>query len=43
MPLAAGDARGTVLGETLIMVVAYSSAPTGIAAFALVLWDLPLD
>ena len=40
MPLAAGAARGTAFQETLIKVVAYSSAPTGIVSFALVLWGL---
>ncbi|MGL3110051.1 hypothetical protein [Bradyrhizobium sp. BR 1432] len=39
MPLAAA-ARGTPLEETLIMIVAYSSAPTGIISFALILWGL---
>jgi (hydroxyamino)benzene mutase len=42
MPLAAGGARGTALQEAVIMAVAYSSAPTGIAAFALILWGLRL-
>jgi hydroxylaminobenzene mutase len=40
MPLAAGYARGNALQESTIMVVAYSSAPTGIIAFALILWGL---
>jgi hydroxylaminobenzene mutase len=40
MPLAAADARGSVFEERVIMVVAYSSAPTGIIAFALILWGL---
>jgi (hydroxyamino)benzene mutase len=40
MPLAAGSARGSALQETVIMVVAYSAAPTGIIAFALILWGL---
>ena len=38
--LAAGAARGSDFQETVIMVVAYSAAPTGIAAFALILWGL---
>jgi (hydroxyamino)benzene mutase len=40
MPLAAGNARGSDLQETVIAAVAYSAAPTGIAAFALILWGL---
>ena len=40
MPLAAGNARGSDLQETVIMAVAYSAAPTGIIAFALILWGL---
>lgn len=40
MPLAAGDARGSAFQEATIAVVAYSSGPTGIAAFALILWGL---
>jgi len=40
MPLAAGGARGTALQEAVIKVVAYSSGPTGIIAFALVFWGL---
>jgi len=40
MPLAAGAAHGTALQETVIKVVAYSSAPTGIISFALILWGL---
>jgi (hydroxyamino)benzene mutase len=42
MPLAAGNAQGSAIEETAIMLVAYSSAPTGILAFALVLWGLRL-
>jgi len=42
MPLAAAGARGTDLQEIAITIVAYSSAPTGIASFALVLWGLRL-
>jgi hydroxylaminobenzene mutase len=38
--LAAGGVHGSRLQETVIRIVAYSSAPTGIAAFALVLWGL---
>jgi hydroxylaminobenzene mutase len=40
MPLAAEGARGSALQEAIIKVVAYSSAPTGIIAFALILWGL---
>jgi hydroxylaminobenzene mutase len=40
MPLAAGAAQGTAEQETMIRVIAYSSAPTGIGAFALILWGL---
>jgi hydroxylaminobenzene mutase len=40
MPLAAGTARGSEFQEAAIRIVAYSSAPTGIFSFALVLWGL---
>jgi hydroxylaminobenzene mutase len=40
MPLAAGVARGSDFQEAVIRIVAYSSAPTGIVSFALVLWGL---
>ena len=40
MPQAAGAARGTAAQETAITFIAYSSAPTGIIAFALALWGL---
>lgn len=40
MPLAAGAAHGSALQELAIKVVAYSSAPTGIISFALILWGL---
>ena len=40
MPLAAGNARGSDLQETVIAMLAYPAAPTGIAAFALILWGL---
>ena len=39
MPLA-GPGRGNAFRETVIMIVAYSSAPTGLIAFALILWGL---
>ena len=42
MPLAAGGAQGSAFEETTIMVVAYSSAPTGILAFPLILRGLRL-
>jgi len=40
MPMAAGVAHGSPAQETAIKVVAYSSAPTGIVSFALILWGL---
>jgi hydroxylaminobenzene mutase len=40
MPLAAGTAHGTALQEAVIKVVAYSSAPTGLFSFGLMLWGL---
>ncbi len=40
MPLAAAGARGTLSQEAIIKLVAYSSAPTGIMAFALIFWGL---
>src|SRR5262245_27841212 len=38
--LAAQTGHGSALQETAITIVAYSSAPTGIIAFALILWGL---
>jgi len=38
--LAAGVAHGGQVQESVIKVVAYSSAPTGIVSFALILWSL---
>src|SRR5438552_10436480 len=40
--LVAGTAHGSTLKEAVIKVVAYSSAPTGLTSFALVLWGLRL-
>ena len=40
LPLTAGTARGSILQESLIRIAAYSSAPTGIASFGLVLFGL---
>jgi (hydroxyamino)benzene mutase len=40
MPLAAAAARGSAFQETVIGVVAYSSAPTGLISFALIFWGL---
>ena len=40
MPLAAGAAHGTAFQELAIKAVGYSSAPTGIIAFVLILWGL---
>ena len=38
--LAAQGARGSDFQETVIQVVTYPAAPTGIIAFALILWGL---
>ncbi len=40
MRMAAGTAHGSVFQEAVIRDVAYSSAPTGIASFTLILWGL---
>jgi (hydroxyamino)benzene mutase len=40
MPLAAGAAHGSDFQETVIKVVAYWSAPTGLTSFGLILWGL---
>jgi hydroxylaminobenzene mutase len=40
MPLAAGAAHGSAMQESVIKVVGYSSAPTGIVSFVLILWSL---
>jgi (hydroxyamino)benzene mutase len=40
MPLAAGAAHGNAFQEAVIKSVAYSSAPTGLISFALMLWGL---
>src|SRR5262245_6134052 len=40
MPMAAGAAHGNPVQEGLIKIVAYSSAPTGIVSFVLILWGL---
>lgn len=42
MPLAAGAFRGSAFQEAVIKIVGYSSAPTGLTAFALILWGLRL-
>lgn len=42
MPIAAGAAHGTAFQESVIKVVAYSSAPTGIISFVLILSGLRL-
>lgn len=42
MPIAAGSARGSDLQEAVIAAVMYPAAPTGIIAFALILWGLRL-
>ena len=41
--LATSAPRGTAVEETIVQVVIYSAAPTGIAAFALMLWGLRGD
>ncbi len=38
--LAAGTAHGSAFQEAAIRIAAYSSAPTGIVSFALILWGL---
>jgi (hydroxyamino)benzene mutase len=38
-----GLAHGTVFQETFIKFIAYSSAPTGLTAFALILWGLRIS
>ena len=43
MTLAAGQAHGTPMQEMIIMLVAYSSAPTGIVSFVLILWGLRFE
>jgi len=40
MPMAARVAHGGPVQEAVIKVVGYSSAPTGIVSFALILWGL---
>lgn len=40
MRLAAGTAHGTAFQEAVIRGVAYSSAPTGLISFSLILWGL---
>jgi len=40
LPLAAGAAHGTALQENIIAAVLVSTLPTGIVAFALILWGL---
>ena len=42
MPLAAGAAHGSAFQEAVIKGVAYSSGPTGLISFGLVLWGLRL-
>ncbi len=43
MPLAAGAAQGSTFQEAVIKGMAYSSAPTGLISFALILWGLRMD
>jgi hydroxylaminobenzene mutase len=40
IPIAAGAAHGSWVQEGSIKYLAYSSAPTGIGSFAIVLWGL---
>lgn len=40
MPIAANGARGSDFQEIVIQLVMYPAAPTGIIAFALILWGL---
>ena len=40
LPIAAGAAHGTALQENIIAAVLVSTLPTGIIAFALILWGL---
>jgi len=40
MPMAAQGARGSDFQETVIKLIMYPAAPTGIVSFALVLWGL---
>jgi len=40
MPIAAQGARGSDFQEAVIQIVMYPAAPTGIVAFALILWGL---
>ena len=40
MPIAAHGARGSDFQEAVIQSVIYPAAPTGVAAFALILWGL---
>ena len=42
MPLAAAAAHGSAFQEVLIKIVAFSSAPTGLISFALILSGLPM-
>ncbi|TPO11609.1 hypothetical protein [Mesorhizobium sp. B1-1-5] len=42
MPLAAGAFHGSAFEEAAIKGIGYSSAPTGLIAFALILWGLRL-
>ena len=40
MPIAAQGVRGSDFQEAVIKIVMYPAAPTGIVAFALILWGL---
>lgn len=43
IPLAAGAAHGSAFQEAVIKGVAYSSAPTGLISFVLILWGLRIE
>jgi len=40
IPLAAGNSHGSETQEMILRIVGYSSGPTGIISFALILWGL---
>jgi hydroxylaminobenzene mutase len=43
IPLTAGTTHGSDVQEAVIKVGAYSSAPTGIISFALILWGFVIS
>jgi hydroxylaminobenzene mutase len=40
IPLASQGVRGTPTQEAVLRIIAYSAGPTGVVAFALILWGL---